>query len=404
MRRVLASATKDLRRLRRDPYGLALCLGLPILIGALLVIVFGHGRVRPRGLLLIADEDDSLLSSILVGAYSRGELGEILTAESVLRAEGERRIGDDDGSALLIVPEGFGEAFLAGDPVTLDLVTNPRQTILPEIIEEVTSILVEAGFYVQRLFGDELRAYPGLSEAPSDEAMVATGLKVWGLYDNLRQYLDPPAIELASVAAAEDEEGLGELMFPSILYMAVLLFVFGIGGDLWKEKTGGTLRRAMATPAPVASLVAGKVLSVAAAMALVAAVGLTTGRLLVGLEIHRPVLAATWIVVSGIGLYLLVVMVQIHAATERAASVLSSLLLMVLAMLGGSFFPFEMMPDSLAEIGRRTPNGWALSRFRQLLAGEDEAAAVAAGFAVLAVVIGVLFVAAVRRIKRGFAH
>jgi ABC-type multidrug transport system permease subunit len=39
-------------------------------------------------------------------------------------------------------------------------------------------------------------------------------------------------------------------------------------------------------------------------------------------------------------------------------------------MLGGSFFPFEVMPDWMARIGKLTPNGWSLLRLREILDGK----------------------------------
>jgi len=61
------------------------------------------------------------------------------------------------------------------------------------------------------------------------------------------------------------------------------------------------------------------------------------------------------------------------------------------------------MPGFLARIGRLTPNGWALLRFREILAGQAGAAAVASAFAGLAVVLGLLFAVAAGRLRRNFA-
>ena len=36
-------------------------------------------------------------------------------------------------------------------------------------------------------------------------------------------------------------------------------------------------------------------------------------------------------------------------------------------MIGGSFFPFEAMPDWMVRIGKLTPNGWALGHIKDIL-------------------------------------
>ena len=69
------------------------------------------------------------------------------------------------------------------------------------------------------------------------------------------------------------------------------------------------------------------------------------------------------------------------------ASVVISIL-----FLGGSFFPFEAMPDWLAAIGRWTPNGWAMLQFKAILGGGATAAGLlpAAAGLLAALVLGAL--------------
>ena len=90
MRLILRSALKDLRRMRRDPIGLATWIGIPVLVSLLLVAFFGRGEPRPQGLVLIADQDDTFVSGLLARAYTQGKLGEMLTVRQVPLEEGIR--------------------------------------------------------------------------------------------------------------------------------------------------------------------------------------------------------------------------------------------------------------------------------------------------------------------------
>ncbi len=102
MRAVWISARKDLRRMLRDPMALAMWVGIPVLVAVLLFLVFGRrGEAVPQGRLLVADEDGSLLSSLLAGAFGQGELGNMLMVEKVKPEEGRRRMNRGDASALL---------------------------------------------------------------------------------------------------------------------------------------------------------------------------------------------------------------------------------------------------------------------------------------------------------------
>jgi len=174
MRFAFTSALKDLIRLRRDPMTLLLWLGIPTFIAVILVVTFGRGQPQPHGVLLIADEDAGLGATLIAAAFSQGPLGNMISVEKVTRADGRRRIDKGDGSALLIIPKGFTRAFLDGTPSKLQLIRNPTQRILPEIIEEALSMLADAGFYIQVVAGDQLRA--AAAGATTDERVAELSL------------------------------------------------------------------------------------------------------------------------------------------------------------------------------------------------------------------------------------
>lgn len=406
MRLILLSARKDLRRIRRDPIGLATWIGIPLLVGIILVALFGRGEPpKPRGLVLIADQDNSLISSFLANAYTQGKLGEMLTVQRVPLEEGRRRIGTGDASALLVIPKGFGQAVLRNQPAQLQLVTNPAQYILPGIVREVTSSLLEGAWYLQQLIGDELNQFAGRDTAPPDALVASFSVKVSRLASGLRRYVDPPLINVAT-QVVEPNPGrrfsMSAAMFPSIMYMAVLFLAFGFGGDIWKEKLGGTLRRLAVTPGSVTGFLGGKVLALGVVYAFLGVAAVLAGAFLVGTDVRNPAVAVLWIAASGTGFYLLSVVLSTLATGPRAANMLGNLVLMLLGMLGGCFFPFEIMPEFLARIGRLTPNGWALLRFREILSGEASAGGLVLAFGCLAVGAAVLFSLAAWRLRRRF--
>ena len=155
---VLATARKDLLRLRRDWPSLLLWIGIPLLVGGILVLMFG-GDASPRARLLVADEDESIVGRLVTGGFSQGPLAEIVDVEAVESDEGRRRIEKGDGSAFLVIPEGFGDALLDGRAASLELVTNPSQSILPEILVSSLDVELEAAEVLRRLYnrvGDRL--------------------------------------------------------------------------------------------------------------------------------------------------------------------------------------------------------------------------------------------------------
>ena len=410
----LLTALNDLRRRLRDPMSFLLWLGIPLAIAAMIRLAFGgQGGGGPRAEVLVADLDDSFLSSFLLGALSRAEGGELpFDAEAVELEEGRRRIEDGDGSALLVIPEGFSEALLEETPCTLELVTNPAQRILPGMVEGALELLVDGSFYVHRVFGEPIQSMlqepvAGAHTLP-DEEVTRISIQMNAIVERVAELLDPPAIQMVVDQPAEEEGGggvnFGALYFPSMLFMTLFFLAQGLTEDLWVEKRSGTLRRALTTPNRPAAFLAGKLGSAVVILAAVSLFGLLVGRVAFGLELTNLPLAVAWSAVAGAFLTLLMLLLQIHATSQRAANLLANLVMMPLLMLGGSFFPFEAMPDGMAAIGRKTPNGWALEQLKTILLGTAEPGALALAFLGLVAVSAVLFLVSCRRMAGAFAR
>jgi len=393
MRFVLTSTVKDLRRIRRDPVTLLTWLGIPTFIAIILVVIFGRGDARPNGKLLIVDEDQGIGATLLAGAFSQGALSNMISIEKVEREDGRRRINKGDASALLIIPKNFSIALLEGKAANLQLVRNPAQRILPDIIEEVLSMLTDAAFYVQMVAGPQLREAAAMT-APTDSSIAGISVKFNQAVIGTRKLLMPPLIQLETKVIEEKTDkpgGFAALMLPGMLYMAVFFIAGGLATDLWRERTFGALRRVATTPASFGAFLAGKLIATFLVLLLVGVFGLTVAHFLADLRVANFPLAVLWIAVSGCGLYLFMMLLQSLASTERVASMLSNFVLLPLTMLGGSFFPFDLMPKGFAQIGRLTPNGWSVTELQKILEGAMVTPA-AFGAVILFVVAGWLVV------------
>ena len=161
MRFLLQCAVKDVRRRLADPMSLAIWLGIPLLLGGLMSLLAAGGGPVPKAHVLLVDEDQSFLSSLIANAGGEGRADFLDIQKVATEAEGRRRIDAGDASALLVVPKGFAAAVIDGTPVTLRLVKNPSERILPGIVQTACEMLVEVAFYAQRLLGAPLRQLRG---------------------------------------------------------------------------------------------------------------------------------------------------------------------------------------------------------------------------------------------------
>jgi ABC-2 type transport system permease protein len=357
------SLRKDWARVLRDPSQFAVALGIPLVLTVLMSLVFGREPAMPHGRLLVADEDNSIASDRFLDGFRRDPLRKMIVIEKVTRDAGRARIDRGDASAFLLIRKGLQQAFLTNQPYRLELLTNPEQRILPQMIQQTLSIAVDAASYFR------------------------TG--------------GAPLIEVENVALGEAKpaRSFSAVFLPSTLFMGLLFLASGTAGDIWKERMAGTLRRIASSPVSMAAYLVARVAFVVLLYVVVGSVGLFAAQRMAGLPVANLAEAALWIAFSGTVFYLFFLLITVQPATQRAANVLTNLIIFPLAMLGGCFFPFEWMPRWMVSIGMLTPNGWALTQFKAILDGGIDTARVATSAALLAAFGAVAFVFILRRIR-----
>jgi ABC-type Na+ efflux pump permease subunit len=359
MRFALSSFKKDIARLSRDKVSTLIWILVPLLVGGLVTTLMGSD-VKPHGVLLMVDQDESFLSELIAGAYTAGELGELISVEKTTLEEGSARINEGDVSGLLIIPAGFGAAFLDSTPVTLTLKTNPSQTILPGIITNVTEILLDAGFYAHQLFGEEIRLMKNLGDDPPDALIAAIAVTMQNKIEAIAPQLDPLVIDLEIVEPPPKEPAppLALLFLPGIIIMAVMFSANGIASDWWRERELGTLRRLIYAPGQLGSFIVGKALAATVIIGMVGGLTLVVGFLYHGIPWAKLPSSLIWISISGVALFAWFAALQMMFNNQKTANIVSSMLLFPLLMAGGSFFPLAVLPGWIAAIGRASPNGF----------------------------------------------
>ncbi len=400
MRFLLASASKDLRRRLADPVALAIWIGLPLLLAVLITLANGGGGSVPTARVLLVNQDDSDFGDLIVAALTRGGFSDevLVDFEEVDLATGEERIADGDASALLILPAGFSSALLEDQPVTVTLITNPAQTILPQIVVTGLEIVREAAFYAQRALGEPLRtiaAGPGAGRDFFDSATVAAlAVQINDRIMASQRLLDPSIIELELAGAADEATPTEEpedltfdlirFLLPGMLLMSLLFIAQGMSDDVWTEKENGTLRRAFWAPRSLIAFVAGKLLAALLIIALVSAAAVSGAAFWIDIDLARLPLAIVWCAFAGASLFMLFLLLAMFATSHRTANLVTMMLLFPMMMIGGSFFPPEAMPPYLSAIGSWTPNGIARIQLREIVLGTPEPRALAVAALALA--------------------
>ena len=207
---ISAILRRDLNRYRRNPARTALLFSLPLVIAAVFALVFGGDGVDEISIrVLLWDEDDSILSMLAGGATDVSETESDIDLVSV-GPEGLAMMDRGEASALIHIPVGFTDDFLAGAPTAIEIVKNPSERFLPQVVEEGAGIGAAVLSAASRTFRPELVQIKGLMDGegfPSDLAVSALSGGVNGRFRSLEPLLFPPVIGLETVTLSEGDRG-----------------------------------------------------------------------------------------------------------------------------------------------------------------------------------------------------
>ncbi len=420
MRLLVHLVAKDLLRKMRSPLGLIAVLCFPLLFAGMIALAFGHGDSIPKVRMLVANEDDGLLANGVASVFTSQQASKYFDGKTVTVAEGRALMEKGKASALLTIPKGFTKDVLDGKPVTLRLLRNPAEGILPEIAEQTVGALTDVLDGGRRVFDKPIADLRPLldddGKAPADADVVAVSLAVKRALEGVSNLVFPPVIALESeifgnvtASPQKNEKTKGDA--PSSIFLLVLpgiavygLFLVADQGmrDVMTERTLGTLRRQLAGPIAPELIILGKAVytAVLAVMAIVVIGGVGAAVLSTPVSISAFLLLSGALVLAVTGTTAVIYGV---ARTERQASTLGNMIFLAMGFLGGGFIRVEGLPPAVRGFAPFTPLYWGTQGYRALLEDGAGVAGVATHIGVLGL-MGIVFLgigaAALRRTAR----
>jgi ABC-type multidrug transport system permease subunit len=152
-----------------------------------------------------------------------------------------------------------------------------------------------------------------------------------------------------------------------VMYLMMNLLIFG-GATIAAERRNGVIKRLMVYPVARLELVMGKIYGLMLLGVVQVLFFLAVGKFLfhVNLGANLPAVALTLMIFSWVAASLGVLVGSLTAAEDRVVGicVLASLLM---AALGGCWWPLEIGPPVMKTIALCTPNGWAMQALHQLI-------------------------------------
>jgi ABC-type multidrug transport system permease subunit len=409
MLRVLLA--KDLRRAWRNPVPWLVNLIVPLAMTALLGLVFGGGsenNALGRIRFAVVDEDKSALGDILRGAANQNKAGEHLEPVFMERDAALKLVNANKISAVLIIETNFTRNYLTGrEPVNLELIKNPAESIHPAVLEELLGAVVTALNAISRNFNSEFPEWERVFEGKEDYHKVSflidrAGDKVKAL----KSFVDPPLVtyqkgspadettnndqslltsaatnKIAATVAEKKEDKPKNSNLSSVFAYLLLglsaMFLLFLGQnamtDLLRELRKRTFERYQMMHQQLWPFIVSKIVFTVVMLLLCSVVMLGGGGLVFQIRWENPLALA--MLVIGYSCFTAALFAALVALVpdERRAGVLNNIAAMALGLAGGCAFPPQSLPVFLREhITPLLPSHWFVEAARNLQWGGND--------------------------------
>jgi ABC-2 type transport system permease protein len=385
-----ALLAKDLRRAWRNPLPWLINLLVPLVMTALIGLVFGGhsdsgalGRIR----FAVVDEDQSLLSDFLRGSSNQREGGKYLEPVFLDRESAMRQILDNQISAVVIIPTNFmRNYFLGREAVSLELIKNPAQSIHPAVLEELLGAVVTAMNAVARNFKSEFPEWQAVFEGKTDYHKLSALIERAGdKLKTVKDYVNPPLVSYSKedgadkAAAGKSSKEPTYAVFAYLLIGMTAMFLVFLAGnamtDLHREIRLRTMERYNTLHQQLLPFVASKVVFVVVILLICSAVMLGGGGLMFRIQWHQPVAMAALMLGYACFIAGLVALLVALVPDEHRATALITIVGMTFALGGGCMFPANQLPAFLRNhITPLLPSAWFVEAARNIEFGATNVA------------------------------
>lgn len=396
LRKIASIIWKDTRLRFASPIEWLFFLILPVIFTLILSGGTG-GSDESRIRFAVVDQAQTPLSARLITLLDESSS---VFVEQLPLETAKTELEDGDVPAVLTIPAGFqaAEADLAqigANFPRLELSVQPGnlsslavQQAVQAAVRRVSSEIEIASLSTNS--AERLSAFPSSAERQAyyDQSLQAA-----------RHELDTaPKRITVSEAAVNDEIDYDPQANSSAGQLITWVFVplLGISGMFAYERNIGSLRRLLTTPTRrgtfLLGAIGGQVLLALLQMLLLVGFGMVVLKLNWG---HSPAALAVILIASALAAAAMGTALGTFVKTEGQAQSLSLMLGMLMALLGGCWYPLELFPPAINTTSRILPTRWAMQGMLDLvlrgqgLSGVLPEAAVLLGFAILFFTIGV---------------
>ena len=397
-------AVKDLKLFVTDRMALLFFILFPFLFVALFSFILSDVGSEDERLELhiVTQEDKGDLSYHIAKAIETEDESELEPGEPIIiwdedYKEALQAVADDELNGFLAFPEDFTEGISLGYGTNIEVVADPEATYdraaLSSIAEAIASQIGLQQVVREAITGLMLE---GWFKSPGDVARIGQEmpelLSVQGGVRTRPSLIEYGVEEVGEVEAEEPSN----FVIPGYLVMFVFMAAAFSAEAIVRERQNHTLERLLAASVRREAILSGIFVGTAVKgliqITIFWTVGLLVFNMNLGLSPFAVVLLSILMVVMSSAF---AIMLATLAKTQRSAGSIALITSLVLAPLGGCWWPLFITPRWMQFIAKITPHGWATTGFNKLLVfSADFSAAVPEmlallGFAALFAIIAV---------------
>jgi ABC-2 type transport system permease protein len=347
----LVIARKDLRQRVRDRSAITIGLIAPVVIAALMSLAF-RGSDNLHFTLGVVDLDRGPVAAQLVATLREPSLRHLVSVRPIPTEDlAAREVRSKTVAAAFVIPPGFSEAAVTGQPSSLPTLTSVNNAIAGNVARSIADSVV--------------------AQINADRLSVATAVAA-GAEASRAEALAHAAASLR-IPEQVVTRPLGARPLKAVSYyapaMAIFFLLFTVGftaRSFFVDRGQGMIERMRMAPIRPATILLGKALSVLAfGVVSLGLIAVITSELF-GAYWGDPVAAGSVCVAMVISIVALTALVIGVARSQRQAEGIASAVVFVLALLGGNFVFVSSEPTLMRRLALGTPNGWALRALTDL--------------------------------------
>lgn len=329
MRQLFTLLTTDLVQRIRDKSVIIFAVIVPLALMGAMNLVMGDMmdmELETATVAVSAPEDDELAAALVQAVQALPEGGLDLELTETTADDVQARAESGDAKLGLVIPDGFSQALMAGQPTEIKAIEGDGSGVETSVVLSVVQGFLD-------------RANATAVASTAGAALGLSGQELGGIAQQVAT--GESAISLTQGEASDEQlDPKGALVAGQSGLFLMFTVSFGVLA-LLAEREFGTLARLRSMPMNPLLVTLSKVLSSFVLGVVATSILLTTGGLLFGVDFGSPLPIAALIVCAVIATTSLTFIVIKLAKTTEQASIIQTILAMVLGIAGGAFFPMS---------------------------------------------------------------